>query len=315
MLASARFARSARALSCWAALLGSAGCDGALVNLGRSQGLTGGGAGAQAGSGGEAPTWALQPEPIVAQTAGVLLANPTLTADLQYLFFTEQNRFGDTRTRVRRAERAGASYVNAATVMLGPLEEADVASPAISAEGDELWLGLSSPDGTGGTDIWRSLEAGDGFSTPELVAELSSAFDDAPRPTLGGLIMPLSSKRHGGLYHQVYLATRASTDDAWGEPSQALLGRVNVAGFQSADGFLASDGLELYFSSNREGLQSDLYVARREAITEQFGEPVPVSDLNSTGSEERMPWLSEDGRHLYFASNRSGQYALYRADR
>jgi Tol biopolymer transport system component len=206
--------------------------------------------------------------------------------------------------------------VNVTNVKLGELTQVDVASPAISANGSELWLGLNLPEGVGGTDIWLSREAGSGFSTPELVAELSSPFDDAPRPpTPDGTLMALSSKRHGGKYYQIYLSRRASADAAWEEPSQALLASVNGADFQSADGFLADGGRALYFASNREGLQSDLYVAHRGSPTEPFAEPTPVPDLNSPSSEERMPWLSGDGRHLFFASNRSGAYALYRADR
>ncbi len=85
---------------------------------------------------------------------------------------------------------------------------------------------------------------------------------------------------------------------------------------RSANGkFLTDNGLELYFSSTRDGdhADSDLYVAHRTATDANFGEPEPPVDLNDPWdrSEERMPWLSPDGQQLYFASDRSGQYALY----
>jgi WD40-like Beta Propeller Repeat len=325
MAPGARWARGARALLGSTLCLATQSCDGELVNLGRSEGLTGGDAGNQtvggagsAGAGGSgAPTWRLQETPIVDQTSETLLANPTLTRELDQLYFTEQPRFGtDTRTSVRRAVRSGSRYTGAATVKLGDLPQVDVASPGISIDGNELWLGLNLPEGVGGTDVWLSRKAGDGFTTPELVAELSSPYDDAPRPAAAaGTLMPLSSKRHGGKYYQIYLSARASPQDAWGEPSQALVPTVNGADFQSADGFLADTGKTLYFSSNRADLQSDLYVARRDNLADPFGEPALVPDLNLPSSEERMPWLSEDGQHLFFASNRSGRYALYRADR
>jgi hypothetical protein len=193
----------------------------------------------------------------------------------------------------------------------------DVSSPVISAKGTELWLGMLNGDNT---DIFKSeLQAGV-WTTPLRVAELCSSNDDAPRqPAVGGTIMPLSSKRHDGLLplHQIYLSTRENENAVWGEPSKALLGPVNSDAFQSADGFLNSTGLELYFSSTRDGdhADSDLYVARRPSLTATFGEPEALTDLNDPEgrSEERMPWLSADGRRLYFVSDRTGQYTLYLA--
>lgn len=319
----ARCARGVRAGACLA--FGLAACDGEVMNLGRSQELTGGdaGAGAMAGSAGTtttggAKTWQLQEQPIVEQTFTNGRSNPTLTANTQQLFFTDQPRFGDdTRSRILRAIKSGPSYiVDTMPLKLGELTDYDAASPAISSDAKELWLGLNVPEGLGGTDVWLSRSEGASFGTPQLVAELSSPADDAPRPpALGGTLMPLSSKRHGGQFYQVYLASRATTDAPWSEPSQTLLATINSPDFQSADGFLAASGRELYFASTRGGDgQSDLYVARRASATEPFGEPALVPDLNLSFSEERMPWLSEDGRQLFFASNRSGGYALYRAD-
>lgn len=319
----ARCARGAAAAVWLASCL--AACEGEVVNLGRSQGLSGGEAGAGASSSagsagtttGGAKTWQLQEQPIVEQTFEDGRSNPTLTTDTRQLFFTDQPRFGDDlRSRIFRATKSGSSYVVENTALnLGELTEYDAASPAISGDAKELWLGLNVAEGLGGTDIWLSRSEGSSFGTPELVAELSSPADDAPRPpTLDGTMMALSSRRHGGPLYQVYLASRATTDAPWSEPSQALLATINSPDFQSADGFLAASGRELYFASTRGGGQSDLYVARRASLTEPFGEPALVPDLNLPDSEERMPWLSEDGRQLFFASNRSGGYALYRAD-
>ena len=39
--------------------------------------------------------------------------------------------------------------------------------------------------------------------------------------------------------------------------------------------------------------------------------PLRRIDELSTDSDERDPWLSPDGRELYFSSDRSGQYAIY----
>jgi hypothetical protein len=297
------------------------GCGGEVVNLG-SSGLQAGGA---SGTGGvvAAHIWDLHSTPIIPQVEDLLLANPTLTGDGLLLFFSEQKRYGNPEPLAPRIQRAvwdgaSASWGSIAEQTLGNLKMPDVSSPAISAGGTELWLGMLN-DGNK-TDIFKSeLQAG-AWTTPLRVAELCSSDDDAPRPpAVAGTIMPLSSKRHDGplpLY-QIYLSTRENENAVWSEPSKALLGPVNSDAFQSADGFLDSTGLELYFSSTRDGdhADSDLYVARRSSLTAAFGEPEALTDLNDPQgrSEERMPWLSPDKQSLYFVSDRTGQYTLYLA--
>jgi hypothetical protein len=171
------------------------------------------------------------------------------------------------------------------------------------------------------TDIFKSVREGEAWTTPVRVAELcSSDYDDVPRPpAVVGTLMPLSSKRHGGPLpvYQIYLSTRENENAVWSEPSKSLLSAVNSDAFQSADGFLDRTGLELYFSSTREGdhSDSDLYLSRRARLSDSFGEPEALTDLSDPEgrSDERMPWLSLDGQRLYFVSNRTGQYTLYLA--
>jgi hypothetical protein len=281
----------------------------------------GGGAGAS-GSGGSAPggtaaqLWELQSVPVIAPEEGVQLANPTLTADMMALYYSTQERGGSPEpntTSVARAVLVNGVWSSSTILTLGdPIP--DVSSPAISGDGTELWVGLNK---TGSTDIFRSLRQGSVWIPPEIVPGLNSAFDDAPRPPgLGGTVMPLSSKRHGGSLYQIYFATRATSDGAWNEPSQQGLESVNGVDFRSSDGFLSDDGLELYFSSTQRG-NSDLYLAKRTDLAAPFGEPEPLVDLNDKHrpSEERMPWVSPLGDELYFASDMSGQYGLYRATR
>lgn len=315
----ARRVRRAGAACCVALPLAALGCDGEVLNLG-SSGLQAGGTSGAGGSGGvvAAHIWDLHSDPIIAQVENVLLANPTLTEQQDQLFYSVQERGGNPLPNVPHIERRvseGAAWGEASLQPLGNLEEPDVSSPAISAQGTELWLGMLNGDNT---DIFKSeLQAG-AWTPPLRVAELCSSDDDAPRqPAVGGTIMPLSSKRHDGPLpvYQIYLSTRESENAVWGEPSKALLGPVNSDAFQSADGFLNITGLELYFSSTRDGTDSDLYVSRRASVDVAFGEPEALTDLNDPEgrSEERMPWLSFDGKRLYFVSDRTGQYTLYLA--
>jgi len=298
----------ARLLFAVVALL--SGCDGAYVNLGSSQGdLNGGAAGAPQQTG----VWGFTSTPVVAQQADVLFASPTLNERQDEIYFSIQGRYSDENgdpkpTGVARARLISGGWGEPEPLAFAEMPLVDAASPAISPGGDELWLGLNL---SGSTDVFYSLRQGQTWTKPELVPELSSDADDAPRPpALNGTLMPLSSKRHGGVLYQIYFAARSSAEQPWAEPNQEHLGAINSAAYQSADGFLSADGLSLYFSSNR-ARTSDLYVARRATLNDDFGTPEALADLN-TAWEERMPWLSPDGTQLYFASNRvSGQYEQY----
>lgn len=280
-------------------------------------------AGGMAGGTSIRDTWGVQSTPLIEHVKDLLLSNPTLTAIENELYYSVQERYGNPEpnpTKIMRRVPDGSGWGIPTELTLGEPLNQEMVSPAISANGQELWLGMNL---IGSTDIYKSTRQAGAWATPVLVTELSDGqYDDAPRPpAVNGTIMPLSSKRHGGVspLYQIYLATRASADAAWGEPSKALLGTVDSDAFQSADGFLSEDGLELYFSSTRDGehKDSDLYVARRPSLDAAFGQPEALSDLNDpdpqSASEERMPWLSPDKKRLYFASDRAGQYGLYLA--
>jgi hypothetical protein len=310
---------SVRRLSCALLLFG---CDGDFVNLGASERmLNGGDAGAQGGA--ASRLWSVELAPVVAQEDSLGFANPTLTGDSNELYFTSQVQGDGSAPILKLAKRVGERFGAPASVLfqLGSTkpEELAVASPAVSADGAELWLSLLSD--VGNIDVFHCTRAGDKWLEPTLVSELSSPDrDDAPRPpAVDGTLMPLSSKRHGGVLYQIYLAQRPNDQAAWGEPSQDLLGTINLPNVQSADGFLNKDATELYFSSTRDGGKADLYVARRASVTDPFGEPEPLFDLNLLDYNERMPWVSPDGKVIYFASDRPTpafqEYALYRATR
>lgn len=285
------------------------------MNLGATDGaLTAGSAGsvATAGSGG-GEAWQVSSQPLLVSES-LQLSNPTLTDDLQQIYYTQQPDGDEVApTVVMHATFDGQQLGNPAELELVP-DMYGVANPAISPDGKELWFSRRD-DKLGTTDIWRSLGQGDSWDDPVPVPELRSDFDDSPRPpalTPRGPIMPLASKRHGSVLWQIYFAMRGA-DGTWSAPSQEHLARINSPDYLSADGFLSADGLSLFFASRRTG-NADLYVARRASLDEDFGEPAALDGVN-TPYEERLPWLSADERTLYFASNQLGNYAVYVATR
>lgn len=126
-----------------------------------------------------------------------------------------------------------------------------------------------------------------------------------------GLSLYFASNRPGGVGgFDLYVATRASVDDAWGAPQ--LVPNVNSS-VQETCPALSLDEHRLFFASARPGGVGglDLYVSRRHNRKDDLGWQPPVN-LGSTLNSPYLdgtPVLFEDeaGRvTMYFGSNRPG---------
>ena len=92
---------------------------------------------------------------------------------------------------------------------------------------------------------------------------------------------------------------------------------INSA-WQDLDPALYAAGRALIFASRRtgQGRTADLYRTARADERAPFDvTPVAIDELNTADSSEGDPWLSEDGRHILFASDRSGRNRIYEARR
>ena len=227
----------------------------------------------------DAPWGALQNLGPNINSAGMDLA-PAFTPDGHRMYFHSFGRGGCgladifvARRHSRRddlgwqpAENLGC-VVNSAYRDAGPTYFEDEATGITT-----LYLTVQNnpPGADQGWDIYASTRVGDegDFGPPALVPELSSPFRDTRTAIRrDGLEIFLSTGRPGGVGGEdVWVATRATTQDAW---SQLVpLGPVvNSAGFDGAPA-LSSGGTELYFFSDRPGGygKNDLYVSTRTRI-------------------------------------------------
>lgn len=101
--------------------------------------------------------------------------------------------------------------------------------------------------------------------------------------------------------------------DHWGEPQALAFSSLES---RDQDPFLRFDGLELYFSSLRDGSQgqSNIWAVTRPNRGADWGEPFPVASLNSNFSDA-TPEMSQDGLYLIFARSDGTSYALYETRR
>ena len=150
--------------------------------------------------------------------------------------------------------------------------------PSISADNLELYFTSNHPGGRGDTDIWVATQATIDDPWGELVnlgpVVNSTTYTQSPSISADGLALFFESNRSGGVGNSdIWMTTRATTDDPWEEPVNLGL-PVNSTGYEKMSD-ISADGRTLYFGSNRSGGVSkwDLWQVSIE----------PVVDLNGDG--------------------------------
>jgi hypothetical protein len=198
-------------------------------------------------------------------------------------------------------------------------ERDEFSHPCLTDHDRTLYFTLRRADGD--ADIYRSrwLE-GPGLAgrweKAEPVTELNTPWDEEGVAVTGdgGQLVLASNRRGGQGGFDLYLCNRRTS--GWGVPTN-LGDAINTPGNDS-DPALTSDGLGLYFASDRETADgaTDLYVSHRSAAARNFSGVTALAAANSSGND-RSPCLADDDGVLYFASDRPrGRHAhgfdLYR---
>lgn len=242
--------------------------------------------------------------------------NPTLTEDLLEIYLTadRENGLGGNDTWFAKRSSPDDSFEppQLVPVVNSASEES---SPAIALDGLTLWFGSNRAGGAGGMDIWVSTrrDRNSDWTTPEVVTALNTSGYEIPRP-LGnhGLQMPLSFHDANDNY-QLMLASRSSVTASWQSPEP--IAELADQDLLMVDGFLTDDGTMLLFNAEQAGnAHSEMKRTWRLSRDDGFAPPVSVGfDLNAT-TLNRDPWLSPDGSHFFFSSDRGGGLHVYEAN-
>ena len=187
------------------------------------------------------------------------------------------------------------------------LGSGDYGTPCVSSDGLELYFSSGQPGSLGSLDIW--------------VAKRSSPYDSwgvpmNPGPPLNSpsarncpyclsnddLELYFASRRPGGYGDfDIWLARRETRDRNWEQPIN-LGPKVNGSSYD--DGvWVSSDGLELYFHSNRAGGvgSHDIWVSKRTTIQEPWSQPENLGAIINSSARDAYPCLSADGLILFFS--------------
>jgi len=151
--------------------------------------------------------------------------------------------------------------------------------------------------------------AGFTFGDPVRVESVAS-LDSIDCFSCDGLEMYIESNRPGGQgNYDLCVLKRASINDDWG-PAQNLGAAVNSPK-EDFRACVSTDGLTLYFCSNRVGAayNYDIYVTTRATKDAVWGPALSLGPaFNSFNNTDCDPWTSPDGLELYFSLYRSSGY-------
>lgn len=95
---------------------------------------------------------------------------------------------------------------------------------------------------------------------------------------------------------------KANNKDGWNSPKAISNKTINTSYFEGSAS-LTADGNTMYFVSDRKGDKSatDIYVVQREGKSWGVAKPLPMN-VNTPG-RETTPFISPDGRYLFYSSD------------
>jgi hypothetical protein len=154
------------------------------------------------------------------------------------------------------------------------------------------------------------------FSTPTKLGPYINTSSEELNASISadGLSFYFISSRAGGVGgRDIWVASRATTDDDWGEPVN--LGPIINTPAGEWGVSISYDDLSLYFDTRQSGTTNavnDLWVAKRATTDDDWGNPVSLGPTVNSGADDYVPSISADGLALYFTSGPGrGGYGNY----
>jgi hypothetical protein len=193
------------------------------------------------------------------------------------------------------------------------------AFPCLSADGLTLyfsdWYAWNAagnrPGGVGGHDLWmcRRLSKDDPWGSHVNMGAIinSSSAEVSCSVSEDGLILIFASDRSDGRgNYDLWMSTRSTAESDWAPPVN--MGPPVNSAYYEGEGWLSTDGLALFFCSDRSGGRGsyDVWVTTRRNQTTAWSPPVNLGPAINTSGIEGGPSLSPDQKTLYFGSGKSG---------
>jgi outer membrane protein OmpA-like peptidoglycan-associated protein/tetratricopeptide (TPR) repeat protein len=119
-------------------------------------------------------------------------------------------------------------------------------------------------------------------------------------------------KQEGGAQPNCDIYVSDDEGGYWG-PIRKLSPKVNHPVFWDSQPTIASDGITLFFASDRPGGYGgiDLYYTRKDPKTGEWGVPQNLGPVINTPLDEKTPFVHSDSETLYFSSNGHTGFGAY----
>jgi hypothetical protein len=245
---------------------------------------------------------------------------PALSDDGLTLYFHSTRPGGLGAEDIYASRRPSLDAPWGTPVNLGPTINTASADnvAALSPDGHWLFFASNRPGGFGGTDIygsWRPdpdddlgwqapANLGPNVNTPLAESGPSYYLNEGGRPQLF-----YSSSRPGGFGSGDLYVSDLQDDASWG-PAIRIPELSSV--FNESRPSVRRDGLEVFFHravAVTAGAQTDLWSSTRSALDAPWSPPVDLGPVVNTSVLEGTPYVSADGRSLFFVSPRSSGIA------
>jgi hypothetical protein len=205
-------------------------------------------------------------------------------------------------------------------------------APCLSPDGLELYFSdeaSNSPNcqeragGYGKADLWVSKRTAKDapWGEPENLGTMinTAEDDDAPSLSADGLSLYFMSSLRADTYgtFDIYVSTRASTDEPWG-PAENLGAPVNTSMAETVP-IISPDGLSLYFSMGfpapAQSFKADVYVSRRASLSDPWGPPRLFDAVQIPGLEFSANFCDEESSFYFInGSNMLNPFALWKVE-
>jgi beta-lactamase regulating signal transducer with metallopeptidase domain len=247
-------------------------------------------------------------------------ATPCISADGLELYFLSERAGGLGTGDIWVTKRASINDDWGPPENLGPPVNSSSweLNPYISRDGLTLYFASLRPGGYGADDLYmatRATKEDDWSNVVNLGPVVNSGhYEFGTCVSADGLELYFAAyQREGGFGElDLWVTTRETTDDDWGQPVN-LGPTVNSSASESAPS-LSNDGLTLFFSDHpiqvtpRPGGYggTDIWVTTRATRGDPWGKPVNAGPTINSSANEDSPSISADGSILYFTSGQPG---------
>lgn len=156
----------------------------------------------------------------------------------------------------------------------------------------------------GDDDLYFTTRSGDSWTTPQLLPEPINSPNNEGAPCFSGdgqTMVYTACNRDGGMGScDLYISTLEGNE--WTKPIN--MGNVINSKEWESQPTISSDGSKIIFTSDRPGGYGsyDLYMVEKNVLGD-WGPPTNLGGMVNTPFGDVSPFLSQDGKTLYFASD------------